>query len=119
MPSSKTERSSRRAPTHALGDQATPPPPTAHNRRRALVTAALTLALAGGFVLANQRLRLDVRDGGGFERTVPLATLWGAFFERLPSAAPGILRQGPLVAGLVVATLALAYVFVATLRLRE
>lgn len=87
--------------------------------RRATVTAGLTLALAGAIFLLNRGAILDVQDGQGFARTVPVATLWRDFFARLPREAPGILGPGPLAAGLVVATLALAYLLVATLRLPE
>lgn len=107
MPSSERER--------AKGDATT----RARRIRRATVTAGLTLALAGAIFLANRGAILAVQDGQGFARTVPVATLWRDFFARLPRDVPGILGPGPLAAGLVVATLALAYILVATLRLPE
>jgi hypothetical protein len=88
-------------------------------RHRAAGTAALTLVLAGLLALFNWRGEIDVRGAEGIERSMPLATLWDVFFERLPRHVPGILGRDPLTIGLVLATLALAYVLAATIRLPE
>ena len=88
-------------------------------RHRAVGTAALTLALAGLLALFNWRGEIMARDSAGVERVVPLATIWTDFFARLPEHAPGVLGRAPLMVGLVLAALALAYVLVATLRLPE
>lgn len=88
-------------------------------RGRWLGTALLTLALAGLLALVNWRLPLAIIDFTGGRRVVGLGTIWEAFFVRLPSATPGILGRTPLLAGLVVALFALAYIIVATLRLPE
>jgi hypothetical protein len=88
-------------------------------RHRAVGTAALTLVLAGLLALFNWLGAIRVRGAEGIERTIPLATLWDVFFERLPRHVPGILGREPLAIGLVLATLALAYVIAATIRLPE
>ena len=88
-------------------------------RRRAAGTAALTLVLAGLLALFNWRGAIMIRDGVGVERVVPLVTIWENFFARLPQRGPGVLGRDPLLVGLVLAALALAYVLVATIRLPE
>lgn len=88
-------------------------------RRRAVGTAALTLAVAGLLALLNWRLPITIIDYAGTARAVWIGTVWEAFFARLPVAAPGILARGPLLVGVVVAVFALAYILVATWRLPE
>jgi hypothetical protein len=88
-------------------------------RRRGVGTALLTLALGALFVLIARLLRLTVYGALGFEYVVAPADLWRLFLARLPSPMPGILGPTPLAVGLVVATLALAYMIAATLRLPE
>ena len=87
--------------------------------RRAIGTAALTAALAGILALINWRLPLTIIDFTGVTRAVWIGTIWEAFFARLPVGAPGILARGPLMVGIVVAVVALAYILVATWRLPE
>ena len=88
-------------------------------RGRWFGTVLLTLALTGLLALANWWLPLAITDFAGGRRVVGLGTIWETFFARLPPAAPGILGRVPLLAGLVVALFALAYIIVATLRLPE
>jgi hypothetical protein len=88
-------------------------------RGRLLGTLLLTLALAGILALANWLLPITIYDLDRNSRVVRAGTIWEAFFTRLPAAAPKILSQTPLLIGLVVAIVALAYVIVATIRLPE
>jgi hypothetical protein len=87
--------------------------------RRAAGTAALTAALAGVLALLNWRLPLTIIDFAGVARAVWIGTIWETFFARLPLGAPGILARGPLLVGVVVAVVALAYILVATWRLPD
>lgn len=93
--------------------------PTSSPGRRAVVTAALTLALAGILALINWRLPITIIDYAGFARSIWIGTIWETFFARLPVGAPGILAPGPLLIGGIVAIVALAYILVATWRLPE
>src|SRR5215212_3341590 len=88
-------------------------------RHRSTGTAALTLALAGLLALFNWRGEITVRGSEGVERTIALTTLWDILFVRLPGHVPGILGRTPITIGLVLATLALAYLIAATIRLPE
>src|SRR4051794_6972540 len=88
-------------------------------RHRSAGTAALTLALAGLLALFNWRGTITVHGSEGSERTIALTTLWDILFVRLPRHVPGILGREPLTIGLVLATLALAYLIAATIRLPE
>lgn len=88
-------------------------------RRRAIGTAALTLAMAGLLALVNWRLPITIIDFAGVARAVWIGTVWEAFFAHLPFGAPGILSRGPLLLGIVVAVFAMAYILVATWRLPE
>ena len=87
-------------------------------RGRLLGTLLLTLALAGLLALANWLLPITVYDVDRNSRVVGAGAIWAAFFTHLP-AAPAILGHTPLLLGLVVAIVALAYVLVATIRLPE
>lgn len=87
--------------------------------RQRLITLLLTCALAGVLALAASFGQLTTYNAAGEERATPIVAIWQAFFDRLPREAPGILSATPLLIGLVVAILALAYVLVATLRLPE
>lgn len=87
--------------------------------RRGLITLLLALALAGVLALGASFGQITTRNAAGEERTTPIVAIWRAFFDRLPREAPGILSATPLLIGLVVAILTLAYVLVATLRLPE
>ncbi|HEY8600592.1 MAG TPA: hypothetical protein VIL85_19305 [Thermomicrobiales bacterium] len=86
---------------------------------RLIGTLLLTMALAGLLALANWRLPITVYDLDRNSRVLSAGAIWTAFFTHLPTAAPGILGRTPLLLGLVVAIVALAYVLVATLRLPE
>lgn len=88
-------------------------------RGRLLGTILLTLALAGVLALANWLLPITVYDLDRNSRVLGAGAIWEAFFTHLPAAAPGILGRTPLLLGLVVAIVALAYVIVATIRLPE
>lgn len=90
-----------------------------HTLRQGLITLLLTCALAGMLALATSFGYLTTHNAVGEERTIPIVAIWQAFFARLPQDAPGILSATPLLLGLVVAILTLAYVLVATLRLPE
>jgi hypothetical protein len=94
-------------------------PSSKATRGRLFATLLLTLAFAGVLALANWRLPITIYDIDRNSRVVRAGTIWEAFFTHLPAAAPKILSQTPLLIGLVVAIVALAYVIVATIRLPE
>ncbi len=77
----------------------------------------LTLALAGILALANWLLPITTYDIDRNSRIVGAGSVWEALFTHLPAAAPVILGRTPLLLGLVVAIVALAYMIVATIRL--
>lgn len=88
-------------------------------RGRLLGTLLLTLAFAGVLALANWLLPITIYDFDRSSRILRAGAIWEAFFTHLPASAPGILGRTPLIFGLVVAIIALAYVIVATIRLPE
>jgi len=88
-------------------------------RGHILGTALLTLALAGLLALANWLLPITIYDIDRNSRVLGAGAVWEALFTQLPAAAPDILGRTPLLLGLVVAIVALAYVIVATMRLPE
>jgi hypothetical protein len=87
--------------------------------RHAAITAIMTLLFAALIAVVNANGHLAIRDGQGVERVVGLALIWRTIFDRLPPEAPALLSRGPLACGLILATIACAYVVVATLRLPE
>ena len=88
-------------------------------RGRAIGTLLLTLAFAGLLALANWLLPITTYDIDRNSRVLGAGAVWAAFFAHLPAETPGILGRTPLLLGLVVAIVALAYVIVATIRLPE
>lgn len=84
-----------------------------------LGVVAATGVLASVFALLLWRLQLPVRDSNGATKTMRVLDVWLALLDHLPPEAPAFLTRGPLSFALVVALIALAYVFVATLRLRD
>jgi len=88
-------------------------------RGHLLGTALWTLALAGILALANWLLPITTYDIDRNSRVREAGSVWEALFTHLPAAAPVILGRTPLLLGLVVAIVALAYMIVATIRLPE
>lgn len=82
-------------------------------------TALWTLALAGILALANWLLPITTYDIDRNSHVREAGSVWEALFTHLPAAAPVILGRTPLLLGLVVAIVALAYMIVATIRLPE
>ncbi len=88
--------------------------------RPGVVTALLTVALAGLFAFAAERGEVIVRvprDNVWLYYPASVAGIWRALLDRLPPEAPGLLERGPLAILLALAGLAFAYAIVATLRL--
>ncbi len=86
----------------------------------AIITALLTVALAGLLAFAAERGEVIVRvprDNVWLYYPASVAGIWRALLDRLPPEAPGLLERGPLTILLALAGLAFAYAIVATLRL--
>jgi ABC-type uncharacterized transport system permease subunit len=85
--------------------------------RASLWTAGLTLLVAALLGLLMFSMHVTTRNAQGQRRDARVVDIWRTMLNHLPAQAPGFLQREVLVALLIVAVVAFAYVLVATARL--